>query len=338
MEMIRRCVVAAVSWRGKLRSILAWLCLMFGTLLPLGCGGSDAVDDLNNFFRDPNTEPVRATIKTAVPLAHIAAVSMAAVQNNPPSQVISYDTCSTYPCAALIIMELDPANIPFAYVAGGTVMVAGLWSSANQAILTASFIDVQPGVPFFKVSKVSTFPVIATQTPISGLKIVYADIDIDIDSEPDDTIDLSASEIQAEYDRLQASASSDPEVNISMDAWVIELADAGTPIDFTDDSYTISGGGQYIDISATSSSTSAGIFQLGLVGTRVSPACSRNPTDGLAFIQEVGTGGTPGSLPVLASALLEFNGSCNGEVNVLVGLGNYFTSTGSSVALDLNAP
>lgn len=328
----------AASARSNWRSILAWFCLIFGTLLLLGCGGSDAVDDLNNFFRDPNTEPVRATIKTAVPLAHVAAVSMAAVQGNRPPQVISYDTCSTYPCTALIKIELDPDNLPFANAAGGTVMVAGLWSSANQAILTVSFIDVQPGVPFFKVSKVSTFPVIATTTPVSGFRIVYADIDIDIDSEPDDTIDLSDSEIQAEYDRLQASASSDPEVNISMDAWVIEMADAGTPTVFTDDSYTISGGGQYIDISATSSSSSAGIFQLGLVGVRVNRDCSRNPTDGLAFVQEVDAGGGSGSLPVLASALLKFNGSCNGQVKVLIGLGNYFPSTGSSVALDLDEP
>ena len=335
--MIRRRPAAKPSCRN-----LHWLAVCFylilGTLLPLGCGGSsDALDELSSFFRDPNTEPVRATIKTAVPLAHIAAVSMAAVQDNPPPQVISYDTCSVYPCLALITMELDPANLPFAYPAGGTVLVAGLWASPNQAILTASFIDVQPGVPFFKVSKVSTFPVMATTTPVSGLKIVYADIDIDISSEPDDTIDLTNAEIQAEYDRLQASVSGDPEINISMDAWVIQMADDGTATDFTDDSYSISGGGQYIDINSTSSPDSAGIFQVGMVDVRVSPVCSRNPTDGLAFIQEAGSGGS-GSFPVLASALMEFDSTCNGAVRVLVGLGNYINATGSWVTLDLDAP
>jgi hypothetical protein len=80
-------MVEAASARSNWRSILAWFCLIIGTLLLLGCGGSDAGDDLNNFFRDPNTEPARATIKTAVPLAHVAAGSMAAVQGNPPRRM-----------------------------------------------------------------------------------------------------------------------------------------------------------------------------------------------------------------------------------------------------------
>jgi hypothetical protein len=74
------------------------------------------------------------------------------------------------------------------------------------------------------------------------------------------------------------------------------------------------------------------------VGTRVSHGCSRNPTDGLAFIQEVGTGDGETSLPVLASALLEFTSSCNATVDVLVALGNYIPATGSSIAFDLNDP
>jgi len=331
MQMIQRSLIAVFSWCRELRSIFIWFCLISAVVFLSGCG-SDPLDDLKNFFRDPNIEPVRATIKTAVPLAHIAAVSMAAVQGESLSQITALsNTCSSYPCVALITMELNPTDIPFDF-AGGTVSVIGLWSSANQAILTALFLDEQPGVPFFKVSQVATFPVIATQLPVPGYKIVYADIDIDIDSDPRD---LAPAEIQAEYDRLQQSVSGDPEINISMDAWVIQLADAGTSDVFTDDSYSISGGGQYIDINSTSSSNSAGIFQLGLVGASVSHACSHNPTSGLAFIQEVGTGS---AIPLVASALLEFNAPCNSAVKVLAGFGNYISATGSLVPLDLDAP
>jgi hypothetical protein len=50
-------------------------------------------------------------IKTAVPLAHIAAVSMEAVHGNPSPEVIATSTCSSYPCPALVSMELETQNL-----------------------------------------------------------------------------------------------------------------------------------------------------------------------------------------------------------------------------------
>ncbi len=307
------------------------LCILISLLWLVGCGADNPLD----IFQNPNTEPIRATVKTTVPLAHVAAVSMAAIQGYSPANVLSADSCSSFPCAALVLIELLPGNIPFAYDDGGTAMVAGLWSSPNQAILTVSFLDVEPGVPSFKVSKVSTFPVITTQNPDSGLKLVYADIDINIAGDPDDNIDLTDPQIKVEYDRLENEVSDDPEINLSMDAWVVELADAGTPDVFSDDRYTISGGGQYLNVTNDSSSSDVDIHQLGMIRARISHACSRNPTDGMAFIQDVSTSSP---LPVMATALIEFRNDCNGSAHVELATGNYIAATGSSVGLDLNAP
>lgn len=309
-----------------------WICILLSLICFLGCG----VDKGDDFFQPPNVEPIRATIKTAVPLAHVAAVSMAAIQGRALNNVLSADGCSRFPCAALIYIELFPNDLPFAFDAGGTAVVAGLWTSPNQAVLTVSFSEVEPGVPGYRVSMVSTFPVITTQTPESGFKLVFADMDINIAGDPDDSIDLTDPQIQAEYNRLENDVSDDPEINLSMDAWVVELADAGTPDVFIDDRYTISGGGQFLDVTADHGATSdVDIHQLGMVRARISHACSHNPTDGMAFIQDVSTSS---SLPILATALLEFRNTCNASVYVELATGNYIIYTGSSVGLDLNDP
>jgi hypothetical protein len=302
-------------------------------ILIIGCGST--ADDIEDFFHPPNTEPIRATVKTAVPLAYVAAVSMAVIKGYSPAGVLSADTCGSFPCAALILIELEPGDIPFAYDSEGTALVTGLWTSPNQAILTVSFLGVQPGVPSYLISKISTFPVIATQTPVSGLKLVYANVDINISSDPDDGIELTDPQIQAEYDRLEAEISNDPEINISMDAWVIELADAGTPDVFSDDRYTISGGGQYVDVTSNGSSRDVELYQLGMAQAYISHDCSRNPTSGLAVIQEVNT---THALPVMANAVIQFNSACNGSAYVMLATGNYITSIGSSVDLDLDNP
>ena len=38
----------------------------------------ESLDNIKNFFQEPNTEPIRATVKTSIPLGNIAAISMAA--------------------------------------------------------------------------------------------------------------------------------------------------------------------------------------------------------------------------------------------------------------------
>lgn len=327
--MALRCVIIC----SRLGIILFSCCLLMTS-----CGGDDPRDIIDDFIQTPDTEPIRATIKTAVPLAHIAAVAMEAANGNPSSEVFASTTCSSYPCVSLVSMELDQNSLPFTCEGGGNVAVVGLWTSRDSAILTVSFYDDYAGVSTFPVSRISTFPVAKSSDSQGGYLIVYSDIDvnIDTDSEPEG---LSEDEIQDEYDRLDVETSTDAEVNVSLDAWVVEVFGADTPNDYTDDSYSISGGGEYIGVAANSTSSSTNIMQLGLANVLASDDCSSNPTEGIAVINEVAVStGDQESIPVVASVLMEFDPSCDGEVQVIVATGNYMASNGDSIPIDLNEP
>lgn len=325
------------SRRARRAVICSWLgIIIFCCLLTISCGGDDPQDIIDDFIQTPDTEPIRATIKTAVPLAHIAEVAMEAASGNPSSEVTGSTTCTSYPCVSLVTMQLDQDSLPFYYDTSGSVAVVGLWASEDSAILTVSFYNVYAGVPTFPVSQISTFPVVKSIDPDGGYFIVYADMDINIstDSEPGD---LSEEEIQDEYDRLDVETSDDAEVNVSLDAWVVEVFDAGTPNDYMDDSYSISGGGEYIGVFSKSTSSAVNIIQLGLANVKISYDCSSNPTEGYAFINEVSvSAGDQESMPVLATALMGFDSSCDGTVQVLLATGNYIASNGDSIAMDLD--
>lgn len=327
----------ALRYNGYFAGCFRLCAIIFSCLLMASCGGDDPRDVIDDFLQTPDTEPIRTTIKTSVPLAHIAAVAMEAASGNPSSEVIPpTTTCGSYPCVSEVFMKLDQNSLPFTFDTSGSVAVFGLWTSPGSAILTVVFVDVYAGVPTFSVSQISTFPIVKSGNPGGGYTLVFSDIDINIesDSEPDE---LSVEERQAEFDRLNAETSDDAEVNMSLDAWVVEVSDAGTPNAYTDDSYSISGGGEYIGVASTSTSSSANVMQLGLVRLLMSHDCSLNPTEGLAFINEVAVStGNQGSLPVVASALMEFDPTCDGTVQVMVATGNYIASIGDSIPINLN--
>ena len=208
-----------------------------------GCtpDGDDLLDDL---FRSPNVEPIRASIKTAVPLAHAAAVGMAAMQGaigiGDGVQIVR---TSGFPSAAVIEFPIDPDDMPYAFDEGSRAVVTGFWSSPDQAILTVAFFDTTAGVSSFEVLKVATFPVKAVDSPQPGYMVVYANTDININVDPDPA-DLSDDEKETEFDRLELTADEvDPDVNIALESWIIEVDIGGSLNDFTDDGYTISGGG-----------------------------------------------------------------------------------------------
>ena len=312
--------------------------VLTATVMLCSCS-SDGDDFLDDLFRSPNTEPIRASIKTAVPLAHAAAVSMAAVQGDIGDEVLVSNICDDegdYPCASLITFPMEPENIPFAFNEGSHAVVAGFWSSPDQAILTVSFIETIAGVPSFEVSDVATFPVKRVEFPHPGYMVVYANADINIVSDPDPD-DLTDEQKEAEFRRLELSADDDPDINIALDAWIIEV-DSGDALDqFSDDSYTISGGGQYINVTSNGGNTASGVYQLGLAGIRVDSSCSLNPLGGIGLIQELGAA-TGDAIPLAATALLYFEGGCNGRIHVSLATGNFIASIGSTLEFDLNQP
>ena len=311
----------------KKLSITLFSCVFFIVLLLASCSDvkdiEDDLDDLGDnageFFLDPNTEPIRAAVKTSVPLGNIAAISMAAYQGEDIDGVLIYRNGSL----ATIHIENYPLisdALPFSHSTEGNVMVYGWWSSPDRAILTVVFTDYSPGVPSFSIKKVDTFPVQIINTPEPHIMLVYSNIDIDIttSSNYEDPGDLDSNEQSAEFDRFldvenEEATRNNAEINVDLEAWIVRVFDNDTPLVFSDDDYNISGGGQYIDVSIDGEDTATGVYQLGLAGVHVSPDCSSNPVAGFAVVQEVDIGET---MPVVAQAVLAFENECEGICGV----------------------
>ena len=291
--------------------------------LLVGC--SDKLDD---FLQEPSMEPVKAAIKTALPLAHAASVAMSAMSGAAREDVSVTNTCSVYPCASVVTMRLDKNVLPVELASYGTVVVGGLWVSDTTALLTVTFIDMSAGSSKFSVESVSAFPAMRTET---GVRIVYPNVNIDIETGAVQPTELSDAEVQTEFDRLNAEHPSDPLVSLDMDAWIVDVNNGGTGTDFSDDTYQISGGGQYIDVGSGSGS----VLQMGMALTKMTPECKANPIDGLAVLNEVGASSTS---PVVGQVILGFGQECNGKAAVTVATGNYVASTGESIPLHLDEP
>jgi hypothetical protein len=291
--------------------------------LLVGCG-----DELDDFLQEPSMEPVKAAIKTALPLAHAASVAMTAMSGTAREGVSVSNSCSVYPCASVVTMRLDENVLPVALASYGTVVVGGLWMSDTTAMLTVTFIDMRAGSSKFSVESVSAFPAMRTET---GVRIVYPNVNIDIETGAVQPTELTDVEVQTGLERLNAEHPSDPVVSLDMDAWIVDVNNGGTDDDFSDDTYNISGGGQYIDVGSGSGS----VLQMGIALTKMTPECKANPIDGLAVLNEVGASSES---PVIGQVILGFEHECNGKTVVTLATGNYVASTGESIPLHLEEP
>ena len=333
----------------KKLSISLCSCVFLMVLIQASCSDvkevkedlDDLGDDVEEFFLDPNTEPIRAAVKTSVPLGNIAAISMAAYQDQ------DIDGVSIAKSGSLATIYIDnypllSDALPFSHSTEGSVMVYGWWSSPERAILTVVFTDYSPGVPSFSIKKVDTFPVQIINIPEPHIMLVYSNIDIDIttSSNYEDPGELDSNEQSAEFDRFldvenEGSTRENAEINVDLDAWIVRVFDNDTPLVFSDDDYNISGGGQYIDVSVDGEDTATGVYQLGLAGVNVSPDCSSNPLAGFAVVQEVDIGE---SIPVVAQAVLAFENECDARIQVIVATGNFVATNFSELDFDLNLP
>jgi len=306
--------------------------IIFSSILltAIACGGNDktTVDEL--IGQTPSVEPIAAVIKTSIPLGYAASVAMAEVNGVDLPNAVTSNTCTSYPCLATIVITIEPETLPISIEGvadNGEIIVVGLWNTAEQAIMTVVFSDLNAGNGFLSIQKISTIPV--TQQG-NLLTVVYANTDINIDSESDNAIVLTDDEIHAEYQRLSQAIPEDPEVSIDMEAWVIQIDNFDTQTIMSDDQYHILGGGQYFDVATGDVS----VLQLGLNAVEYSAECPLNPTGGFAVLQEVQVStGLRTSWPKLGQAIIEFEPQCDGMAQVLLGTGSFFLITGEKIDL-----
>jgi hypothetical protein len=128
--------------------------------------------------------------------------------------------------------------------------------------------------------------------------------------------------------RLDHPGPDDVYVAIEQDAYLITVDRNGTPEDGQDDGYTITGGGQLIEVE----NHDAEIIQQGLLDIEIAPSCFQNPVAGMALIRVVGV--KDSKLPELGTALLEFSSGCTGTAWVMLATGMYTGANSKAIPLD----
>jgi len=282
------------------------------------------------YFKDPETEPIIHTIKASSAIGYCASLAMSIMAGEQFPGVYATKSCSDYPCASLIFADLNNDIIlPMTEDQSGQIVIAGLWTAVNEGILTLFFYNIDIGTSTFTLKNVHTFPV----TERDGkLLAVFAGMDINLGSNPilPVDLDLSQGEIDFELERLDLDSPDNIHVAVDQHAYLIEIDQQGTAANLNDDSFTITGGGQLIEVT----DNKGGIIQQAMLDVLIEADCQANPTNGYALIKNTSAGGN--TLPELGTAIFNFHPQCDGMADISLATGVYIRSNGKSIPLLFN--
>lgn len=285
---------------------------------------------VKEYFHDPETEPVRQAIKTSAAIGYSVSVAMSVMAGEQVQHVISTGDCSGFPCTFLLYININRDN-PLLFSEGevGEIIVAGLRPDEDAAIMTIVFTDINISTQSFNLLSVHTIPVIKEEDRIM---IVFSEMDINIGSGSDALLelDLSQQEIDSEISRLDRERPEDLYVAVEQNAWFINVNQKNTFADFSDDSYSITGGGQIIEVTGAS----GGIIQQAMLQVQIESGCQRNPVYGYALIKN--TSAEERKFPELGTAIFDFHHACDGMADITLATGVYLRSNGKSVPLGLD--
>jgi hypothetical protein len=286
---------------------------------------------VKEYFHDPETEPLRQAVKTTAAIGYSASVAMSVMSGEESPYVLATSECSDYPCAFIIYIDINQDN-PLLFSDGsvGQIVVAGLMADEDAAIITVVLSDINVATQDFKLLSVHTIPVIKEEDKFFA---VFTDMDINIGADSDTLLNLNLSQkqINDEISRAQRERPSDLYVAVDENVWFIDIDQNGTNAYFGDDIFSVTGGGQIIEVMGAS----GGIIQQAMINVELEQGCFRNPVSGYALIRN--TSVEERRIPELGTAVFGFHGQCDGKARVEVATGVYLRANGKSFDLGLSS-
>lgn len=286
---------------------------------------------IDEFLQEPELTPLEDGFKASAAIAYCVSLASRAYTGKSLPSHVTYDEDARagYTGSGLIYVDVSSGNpLPFNKSTSGDVIISGLWDGENGGVISILFADVNILKSEFKFYGLITIPVYVR--PENGeIVAIFAEQDIVI-GEGDETLlnlSLSKPEFNLELERLKTDAPSDVFVAVTQNVWHITI-EPGNDADLSDDKYEVTGGGQIV----TAESNSGGVLYHAMINTQFSPDCTKNPTSGNAFIQNL----QAGSIIDLGTILVDFHDDCDGNAVVTLATGKYATSTGSEVKLNWN--
>ena len=283
--------------------------------------------NLKEYLRDPDTSSISETLHatTLVGYAASVATSKMAVSCFPG---ITFSRSNTgYPC--ITVMVIDPEDQDD-YITTGTdpcnITVIGLWANESTAVLSLILTDYHSESGIIDVIGIETIPVIRDGT---HLQVAMGSQDIKLNPNQNSffSIDLDSLQFSSELLRLENQRPEDVYIAIEQDAYFIDVDNNNTYSSTSDDTYTITGGGQLIEVD----NNSAEIIQQAMFET-ITGDCYRNPVGGMALVRVIGI--EEEGFPDMGTAVLEFNQGCSGKVSVFAATGMYLASNGKVIPFE----
>lgn len=290
---------------------------------------SSSCRKVDEYFRSPDTEVLANTIIANIITAYSANAALSCISGNDLPHVVTTRSNAGFPCTSLMIMTIDQApDLPFPISFANTITIAALWADENTGILTILITDYNSSTSTFSLLGIETIPVIRHE---GNVMVAVGDQDINFSPDQESILefDLDEMEIETELDRLEAMVPEDVYIAVEQRAYAIDIDCKATPYDLSDDSYTISGGGQLVEVTTTS----AEVIQLAMVEVTISPVCQQNPITGMSLLRIVGT--ETEHFPELGTVIFQFHDMCDGQAEVMVATGMFLLVNGTSVAFNL---
>jgi hypothetical protein len=288
-------------------------------VIPLIC----SCRKIDSYLQTPDTQVIGHDIQASYAIAHTANIALTEMAGYHSPNVVFTRSSSGYPCTSLMIIKAEDAD-PFLSNKIGEITIAGLWADTTTAIFTIIFTNINFADLKYDLLGINTFPLIKEEGKIM---LLYGAMDIDLNPNSDAllSLNLSSQETESEFLRANEARPTDVYVAVEEDGYFIDINNNNTLSDISDDVYTITGGGQAIEMT----NASAGIFQKAMVEVEISSFCPNNPTHGYALLKKMDT--SDDRIPELGTVLFEFNESCSGRAKITVATGIWISSNGKSV-------
>ncbi len=277
------------------------------------------------YSQKPELEPLQQGLKTSMAVGYCASVAASAFEGKPLPGNVTFNKN-----LGLIYISFDQTHpLPFNQNIGD-IIIAGVWQQ-NSGVISILFANFDLLNYKTKIYGINTVPVI--DDPIKGITTILAKQDVIISTGADTILDLSNMTnllFNNEIDRLNTTEPNDLNIAVKQNVWFVNIDRAGTYDNVLDDNFTITGGGQIVELEGNT----GGILYHAIINAKVNySVCSNNPISGTAFTQNIKAGGEP-SID-LGNSLLSFHNTCDGMAHVDFSCGKYITYNNKNIALNL---
>jgi hypothetical protein len=311
-----------------MRGILKYFIFTF-LVVAAGC---ERTGRFSEFLRPVPVEPLTELIRTALPVGNCAMIAMA---DQMGFQVPGEKIPAGGDFSIIRIIPTDEYPLLYLDESCTEIMILSFPADDDFAVLSIFFILHDPDNPQKRILEVHTIPAMVED---GNIKAVFASQDIYVRDSVELNLQMGPANIRIELDRLETPRPETSEAAVRQNAWIIEVDPAGTWDDFTDDRYTLTGGEQDVSVLTGRETSETGVIQLAMIGTLMRPDCILAPVEGFAVLRQIGVNtGPEESLEdlVLGTVLYRFNASCTGKVDIQLATGNFISSTGKKIDLEL---